>query len=65
MEALAAASQDVMSSSSRRLYDNEEVLSFVEFVVHGMFAFGLPWVVFVVVISGVYFSSSIGVIGGK
>jgi len=41
------------------------VLSFVEFVVHGMFAFGLPRVVFIVVISGVYSSSSIGVVGSK
>ncbi len=30
-----------------------------------MFAFSLPWVVFVVVVSGVYFPSFIGVVGGK
>ena len=42
-----------------------EVLSFVKFVVYGMFAFGLSWVVFVIVVGGVYSSSSIGVIGGK
>ncbi len=42
-----------------------EVLSLVEFVVHGMFAFGFPWVVFIVVIGGVNSSLSIGMVSGK
>ena len=42
-----------------------EVLGFVKFIVHGMFVFSLPWVVLVFFISGVYLSSSIGVVSGK
>ena len=42
-----------------------EVLGLIELVMCGMFAFSLPWVVFVVVISGVYLLSFIGVVGGK
>ena len=54
-----------MSCEADKAVSDGEVLGLIESVICGMFTFSLPWVVFVVVVSGVYLPLFIRVVGGK